>query len=112
MKEPEYVLFKICRRKDMPMGYSKTDSESGVRYYLDKALHREERFGPAAILYDGTRFWENKGNMHREGGPSMHRIELGSERWIRPDGVEIEVSDEKWYYLKGIELTGIYLELI
>lgn len=40
-----------------------------IKYYFNKALHRED--GPAVVCADGSKEWFQKGKLHREDGPAI-----------------------------------------
>jgi hypothetical protein len=56
------------------------------------------------ITTDGTRFWIQNGNLHREGGPAIESV-TGARRWLvngelhREDGPAIDGPDgiRMWY---------------
>ena len=82
-----------------------------IRFYNDKGeLHRED--GPAIEWSNGSKNWCINGKLHREDGPAII-LSNGYKGWLingkkhRVDGPAIEWYDgTKWWYLNGIRYTN------
>jgi hypothetical protein len=92
------------------MGYKEVDKEGTIRWFNDNGnLHRE---GGHAIEYiNGGKEWWLNGVRHREDSPAFEHPNGYKEWWIngelhRENGPAIEIySGNKKWYLNSIEYT-------
>ena len=80
------------------------------RYYNNKGeMHRED--GPAIEYHNGSRHWYRNNLMHRDGGPAVENANGYKEWWRdgllhRVGGPAIEyITGNKRWFLNGVECT-------
>jgi hypothetical protein len=85
----------------------------GTKFWFENGeIHRED--GPAIIWADGSTEWEWRGQLHRVGGPAIEYAD-GTKQWWkngllhREDGPAIErFNDVREWYLNGIDQGSKY----
>ena len=84
--------------------------DGDIRYFnADGQLHRET--GPAAIWFDGSKFWFQNGLRHRTDGPAIE-FSNGHVEWYqnnrlhRTDGpAVVYYNGLRGWWINGVELT-------
>ena len=88
------------------------DKYGTIRYYNDKGeSHRED--GPSVECANGTKEWYKNGERHREDGPAIE-YEEGSKAWFkngklhREDGPAVDyISGRKEYWYNDVMYSNI-----
>jgi outer membrane lipoprotein-sorting protein len=79
---PDSMCASVEDIKNMQEYTVKIDNNGTERWYnKDEKLHRDDD-EPAAIYYDGTKYWYKNGKLHRENGPAAIFASGYEEYWV------------------------------